>query len=100
MIKYKCLSSSKDYSNKLDEKVKRRFKNTFTFSDNEINKFILLLRKGVYPYEYVDEWEKFNETALPESREFHSNFNIEDVKDVDCIYAKRVCKEFLEVDVQ
>ena len=100
MIKYKCLSSSKDYSNKLDEKVKRRFKNTFTFSDNEINKFILLLRKGVYPYEYVDEWEKFNETALPESREFHSNFNIEDVKDVDCIHAKRVCKEFLEVDVQ
>ena len=100
MIKYKCLSSSKDYSNKLDEKVKRRFKNTFTFSDNEINKFILLLRKGVYPYEYVDEWEKFNETALHESREFHSNFNIEDVKDVDCIHAKRVCKEFLEVDVQ
>ena len=100
MIKYKCLSSSKDYSNKLDEKVKRRFKNTFTFSDNEINKFILLLRKGVYPYEYVDEWEKFNETALRESREFHSNFNIEDVKDVDCIHAKRVCKEFLEVDVQ
>ena len=100
MIKYKCLSSSKDYSNKLDEKVKRRFKNTFTFSDNEINKFILLLRKSVYPYEYVDEWEKFNETALRESREFHSNFNIEDVKDVDCIHAKRVCKEFLEVDVQ
>ena len=100
MIKYKCLSFSKDYSNKLDEKVKRRFKNTFTFSDNEINKFILLLRKGVYPYEYVDEWEKFNETALRESREFHSNFNIEDVKDVDCIHAKRVCKEFLEVDVQ
>ena len=60
----------------------------------------MLLRKGVYPYEYVDEWEKFNETALPESREFHSNFNIEDVKDVDCIHAKRVCKEFPEVDVQ
>ena len=59
-----------------------------------------MLRKGVYPYEYVDEWEKFNEITLPESRKFHSNFNIEDVKDIDCIHAKRVCKEFLEVDVQ
>ena len=31
-----------------------------------INKFILSLRKGVYPYEYIDEWEEFNEIALPE----------------------------------
>ena len=44
-IKYKCLSCSKDYSSKLDEKLKKRFKNTFTFSNNDINKFILLLRK-------------------------------------------------------
>ena len=65
-IKYKCLSCDKDYSNKLDEKLKKRFKNTFKFSDNDINKFILLLRKGFYPYEYMDNWEKFNETTLPE----------------------------------
>ena len=43
LIKYKCLSFNKDYSNKLDEKLKKRFKNTFKFSDNDINKFILLL---------------------------------------------------------
>ena len=36
------------------------------FSNNYINKFILLLRKGVYPYVYMDEWEEFNETSLPE----------------------------------
>ena len=47
LIKYKFLSWNKDYSNKLDEKLKKWFKNTFKFSDNEINKFILLLRKGV-----------------------------------------------------
>ena len=57
----------KDYSNKLDEKLKR-FKNTFKFYDNDINKFILLLRKGVYACEYMNEWEKFNETALPEKQ--------------------------------
>ena len=33
LIKYKCLSCNKDYSNKLDEKLIKLFKNTFTFSD-------------------------------------------------------------------
>ena len=44
LIKYKCLSCNKDYSNKLDEELKLRFRNTFRFSNNDINKFILLLR--------------------------------------------------------
>ena len=58
LVKCKYLSCNKDYSNKLDEKLKKRFENTFKFSNNDINKFILLLlylRKGVYPYEYMDE---------------------------------------------
>ena len=42
LIKYKCLSCNKDYSNKLDEELKKRFKNIFKFSNNDINKFILL----------------------------------------------------------
>ena len=60
LIKYKCLSCNKDYSNKLNEKLKKRFKDTIKFSDNDINKFILLPRKGVYPYGYMEDWEKFN----------------------------------------
>ena len=31
LIKYKCLSSKKDYSNKIDEELKRQFKDTFKF---------------------------------------------------------------------
>ena len=54
LIKYKCLSFNKDYSNKLDYKLKKKFKKTFQFSNNDINKFILLFRKVVYPYEYID----------------------------------------------
>ena len=67
LIKYKWLSCNKNYSSKYDEELKKKFKNTFKFSNNDINKFVLLLRKGVYPYEYMDDWEKFNETILAEN---------------------------------
>ena len=94
LIKYKCLSCNKDYSNNHDEKLKKQFKNTFKFSDSDIYKFIFLLRKGIYPYEYMDGWEKFNETTLPETEEFYSKLNIEDIADADYIHIKRDCKDF------
>ena len=59
-----------------------------------LNKFILLLRKGVYPYEHMDEWEKFNETSLHAEEELYSDLNIEDNTDADYMHAKRVCKKF------
>ena len=90
MIKYKCLSWSKDYSNKIDEELKKQFKNAFKFSNNDINEFILLLRNFVYPYENMDEWEKFNKTKLPEKEKFYSNLNMEDITDTDYMYLKRV----------
>ena len=81
LIKYKCLSCNKHYSNKFDEELKKKFKNTFKFSNNEINQFILLLRKSVYHFEYMDDWEKFNETTLPEKEELYSNLNVEEITD-------------------
>ena len=53
-----------------------------------------MLQKGVYPYEYMDDWEKFNETSLPEKEDFYSHLNMEDITDVDYALAKRVCKDF------
>ena len=58
---------------KLNEEFKKKLKNTFKFSNNDIHKFILLLRKDVYPYEYIDAWEKLKETTLPKKEEFYSN---------------------------
>ena len=94
LIKHKILSYNKDNLNKLDEKLEKRFKNTLRFSDYDINKFILLLRKGVYPYDHLDEWEKFNKTLLPEKEQFYCNLNKEDIADADYMHAKRVCKDF------
>ena len=70
LIKYKCLSCNKGYSTRLNEELKKKFNNMLKISNNDINKFILLLRKGVYPFEYMDDWEKFNETTLPEKKNF------------------------------
>ena len=42
----------------------KRFYNTYQLSKNDISKFKLLLRKGVYPYEYMDSWKR-NEIELP-----------------------------------
>ena len=49
LIKHKCLPlpCNKNYSSKIDEKLKKQFKKTLTFFNNDINKFILLLRKSV-----------------------------------------------------
>ena len=67
---------------------KQRYKKIFnkelikSFCNNDLNKFILLLRKGVYPYDYMDNWERFNETSLPSKESFYSNLNMEDIDDI------------------
>ena len=54
----------------------------------------MLLRKGVYPYEYMDQWEKLSKTQLPVKEELYSNLNMEDITDSDYMHPKRVCKGF------
>ena len=61
---------------------------------NFLNKFILLLRKFVYLYEYMDDWENFNETSPHEIEDFHSYLNMEDITEADYTQAKRVAKDF------
>ena len=55
--------------------------------------FLLLLRKGVYSYEYMDQWKKF-ETKLPKTEQIYSNLNLENITDADYMHAKRICKDF------
>ena len=53
-----------------------------------------MLRRGVYPYEYVHDLEKPNETSLPEKQYFYCNLRMKDITDIDCMYAKVDCKDF------
>ena len=52
------------------------------------------MRKGVYPYEYMDSWHRFNETSLPDKKDFYNRLNIENIIDIDYIHAMRAFKEF------
>ena len=53
-----------------------------------------MLRKGVYLYEYMDSWERFNETSLPSKEDFYCNLNMEDIDDVDYRHGNKVFKGF------
>ena len=70
------------------------FSSVYYFCKRDINKFILLLSKSVYPYEYMDSWNRFNETSLPDKKDSYSRINIESIIDIDYIHAMRVFKEF------
>ena len=50
------------------------------------------MRKGAYPYEYMDRWERFDETSLPDKEAFYSSLNMEDITDVDHSHGKRIFK--------
>ena len=40
------------------------------------------MQKGVYPCEYMDDWE-FDETSLPEKEYFYRYLNMKDITDAD-----------------
>ena len=93
LIEYKYLCYSKSYQHKFDEKLNEGFFNTYKFLNNYSNKFILLLKNGIYPYQYMDYWEKLNEILLPEKEDFYSHLNMGDITDLDYPHTKRVCKD-------
>ena len=55
---------------------------------------MLSLRKGVYPYEYMDDWDRFNEEKMPNKNDFYSSFNMEDIREIDYRHALKVFNKF------
>ena len=99
----KCFNCNIYYKKKFDNDLIKKFKNTYSFFNNDtaesssserINNFVLLLRKGVYPYEYADTWERFSEISLPSKKDFYSNLNMDDISDIDYRHANNVFKVF------
>ena len=64
------------------------------FENYNCSKRELLIRKGIYPYEYMDSWDKFKETSLPRKEKFYTNLNMSGVSDEDYKRACSVWREF------
>ena len=62
------------------------------FTDSEERK--LLLRKGVYPYEWMDHADKMEHTSLPEKEAFDSKLSLSSISDDDYTHTKNVWKTF------
>ena len=63
------------------------------FNKEDVNKFVLLLTKGIYLYEYMDSWERFDETSLPDKAAFYSSLNMENITDIDYSHTNKVFKK-------
>ena len=90
----KCFDCKQYYEKGFNKELMERFASTYEFCNGHLNKFILLLRKGVYHYEYMDNWERFNETSLPNKESFYSNLNMENIDDIDYRHGNNVFKRF------
>ena len=74
--------------------VIKRFASIYEFCNRDINKFILLLKKGVYPYEYMDSWKRFDKELLPDKDAFYNSLSIKEITNVDYRHAEKVFKIF------
>ena len=54
----------------------------------------LMSQKGVYPYDFIDSFEKFNQTELPNKDQFYSILNDQHITDDEYDHAKKVWKTF------
>ena len=91
---FRWFSCKKNYEKDFSKELIQRFANIYELCNGDLNKFILLLRKVVYPYEYMDNWERFDETSLPDKESFYSSLNMENIDDVDHRHGDNVFKKF------
>ena len=88
---FRFMSSSLDL---LTKNLVRGGKKLFGFEDYSELQYDLLTRKGVHSYEYINSWDRFEETQLPPISAFYSNLNVSSISKEDYQHAQRVWKEF------
>ena len=71
-----------------------KFPNTYQLSNKDLNKFALLLRRDVYPYEYMNSWNKFNEPVPFVEDHYYSELNQKGITKEDLKHVKKVCDTF------
>ena len=87
---FKFMASSLDM---LTSNLVRGGRKLFGFEDYSELQYNLLTRKGIYPYEYMSSWDKFEESQLPSIEAFYSNLNVSNVSEGDYQHAQKVWGE-------
>ncbi|XP_046806306.1 uncharacterized protein LOC124419769 [Lucilia cuprina] len=100
-IEIRFLDSFRFLPKKLADLVKdlkiQDFKIIKSMFPNDDLKFNLLIRKGVFPFDYLNSWEKLNDTCLPSREQFYNQLNelecsLEDYKHAQDIWTTFKCK--------
>ena len=97
LIELRFIDSFKFMSSSLDSltiNLVSGGKKLFGFEDYSELQYDLLNRKGVYPYEYINSWDRFEEIQLPPIDAFYSNLNISSISEEDYQQVQRVWEEF------
>ena len=71
-LNYECKECKKRWLMKINGSVKNS-PNVYQFCNGDTNKFVLFLKKGVHPYEYMVSWKRSDETSLPNKKLFTVN---------------------------
>ena len=101
-MELRFIDSFKFMSRSLDSLVNNLAKGGYNFTGLKTytsEQKELLIRKGVYPYEYMDSWDKFEETKLPNIDKFYSKLNMSGIEQVEYQHSKEVWDRFNIKDI-
>ena len=96
-IELRFIDSLKFMSSSLDSLTTNlvgRGQKLLGFEEYTPSQYELPVKKGIYPYEYMSEWEKLKETKLPPKEAFYSNLNMAGVYKEDYEHVRKVWREF------
>lgn len=94
MLNLRFLDSYRFLPASLDNLATTISENGFKNLKSQFQNHKLLLRKGVYPYSYMDSWEKFKETQLPPREAFYNKLTSESISDNEYNHAQSVWQEY------
>ena len=88
-LSYKCRECGEIRYDSINGLIKK-FPSVYQFCKGDLNNLILMLRNGVYFYEDMDNWGKFDKTTIRSKEGFYSKLNLEGISDADYENAQKV----------
>ena len=91
----KLVSNLNEKGKKENKSLQETFLITNEYLKDELDKvnedgFEFVTRKGVYPYEYIDSWDKFKETKLPGIDKFQTNSRVKMITSLSINYGRNL----------